>query len=56
MVECGTDDPGHGCNGLKALSPSILGYIRISQRAQIPYISIFYGLNGVFGLTIVTSY
>ena len=21
------------------------GYIRISQRAQIPYISIFYGLN-----------
>ena len=23
----------------------ILGYIRISQRAQIPYISIFYGLN-----------
>ena len=23
----------------------IQGYIRISQRAQIPYISIFYGLN-----------
>ena len=22
-----------------------IGYIRISQRAQIPYISIFYGLN-----------
>ena len=25
--------------------PTISGYIRISQRAQIPYISIFYGLN-----------
>ena len=24
---------------------SFYGYIRISQRAQIPYISIFYGLN-----------
>ena len=23
----------------------MFGYIRISQRAQIPYISIFYGLN-----------
>ena len=27
------------------LGCKILGYIRISQRAQIPYISIFYGLN-----------
>ena len=27
------------------LKKSKKGYIRISQRAQIPYISIFYGLN-----------
>ena len=41
LGQVGTQFDGLGHIGIGDL----FGYIRISQRAQIPYISIFYGLN-----------